>query len=58
MRYPGSHASEDSAVVMGRTTVWEENNGLETAMGHNLLAMSDGEDHSLLSFEKIKFETS
>lgn len=58
MRYPGSHASEDSAVVMGRTTVWTEENGLDTAMGHNILAMSDGADHSLLSFEKIKFETS
>lgn len=58
VRYPGSHASEDSAVVMGRTTVWAESNGLETALGHNILAMSDGADHSLLSFEKIKFETS
>ena len=58
VRYAGSHNSDDSAVVMGRTTVWAENNGLETAMGHNILAMSDGEDHSLLSFEKIKFETS
>ncbi len=57
VRYPGSHDSDDNAVVMGRTTVWAENNGLETAMGHNILAMSDGEDHSLLSFEKIKFET-
>jgi len=41
MRYPGSHSSEDSAVVMGRTTIWTEENGLEIAMGHNILAMSE-----------------
>lgn len=56
VRYPGSQTSEDSAVVLGKTTVWTEDNGLETALGHVMLAMSDGTDHSLLSFEKISFE--
>lgn len=58
VRYPGSQVSEDGAIVLGKTTVWAEDNGLETALGHNILAMSDGTDHSLLNLEKIAFKAS
>ena len=58
VRYPNSENSEDSAIVRGASTVWTEQNGLETGLGHRLLMMSGDQENHLLSFRQIVFEGS
>lgn len=55
VRYPGSEASEDPAIVMGRATTWVEANGAEAGLGQRLLVLSDGTERPLLSVRRIDF---
>lgn len=55
VRYPGSEASKDPAIVMGQATDWTEANGGEVGLGQRLLVLSDGSDRPLLSVRRIDF---
>jgi type VI secretion system protein ImpE len=53
-RYPGSEASEDSAIRLARKTQWlSRGGGLEVGLGQRLLATDDS-DHALLEVRSIK----
>ncbi len=41
LRYPGSEASQDAAIVRGTATGWAEDAGGEYPLGHRLFAFSD-----------------
>lgn len=54
-RYPGSEASEDSAVVMARKTLWaEQSHGHSLGLGQRLLATDQG-DYPLMDVRRIEF---
>lgn len=55
-RYPGSEASSDPMARLGRTTVWSEGAGGDTAHGQHLLALSSGEERDLLSLRSLVFD--
>jgi type VI secretion system protein ImpE len=53
-RYPGSEASEDSAIRMARKTQWtSRDGGLEIGLGQRLLATDDA-DYAILEVRSIK----
>lgn len=53
-RYPGSEQSDDSAVVLGRTTLWEEAlPGVFQGLGQRVLA-TDRSEHGLLEVREIR----
>lgn len=56
VRYPGSEASSQHAVVTAKATEWTDNNGIETALGHRLLMFSDGSEIALTNLRKLTFE--
>lgn len=58
VRYPGSEASDDPAIVMGQATDWTEANGGEAGLGQRLLVLSDGSERPLLSVCRIDFADS
>lgn len=55
-RYPGSEGSEDSNIVLGRSTEWQAQSWGETGRGQHLLQLSSGEDRGLLSLRSLTFD--
>lgn len=54
VRYPGSEQSDDSAVVLGRTTLWEEAlPGVFHGLGQRVIA-TDLSEHALLEVREIR----
>jgi type VI secretion system protein ImpE len=56
-RYPGSEAAADTAIVMGRTTVWTDG-GAETflGLGQRVFA-TDGGEHALMDVRRLRLDT-
>ncbi len=55
VRYPGSEASDDPAIVLGQATDWVETNGGDAGLGQRVMALSDGSERPLLSIRRIEF---
>lgn len=55
VRYPGSHEATDPAIILGRSTDWREEGGIEVGLGHRLMVLSDGSEHPLMSLGSIEF---
>jgi type VI secretion system protein ImpE len=52
--YPLSYTHSDEAVRLGRSTVWQEENGQEIPLGQKMFLV-DGEETPLLEIRKIEF---
>ncbi|MEM7666605.1 MAG: type VI secretion system accessory protein TagJ [Pseudomonadota bacterium] len=56
-RYPGSEASDDTAVVRGVATDWVGDDDSGHCVGHRVFTFSDGSELPLQQLRKVEFRT-
>jgi type VI secretion system protein ImpE len=57
LRYPGSEASGDAALVRGAATGWSVDAGGEFPLGHRLFAFSDGSEVPVQGLRELTLHT-